>query len=605
MNIYISLTTVPERLIIWDVFKRNLDSLLNQDFDKGYKVILNLPSVYKARNVPYIIPAGLTKLAADNPRLIINRIETDRGPIEKIAGALNIATDPEDIIVVVDDDQIYYNSMLSYIFSKMDKYPNSVIGFRGDGIIEKREFIQNNVKKYVMLGSHAFFPLKHDVHAVVPGHWHSVTYKRKFFTEDFFTDKYMGVAKSDDHIMSHYLWDKQINFAMLAWDNETDFVPVNYMVNGHGKPSHSFPIKEPLPYDHTTGMYVFRQETGDHIGYLREDFAKTWQFDCDHWYYEPPFTAADEKVAIPVVPPPPVPVNDSDVGPGDATPNQIDVDNFIYPSIAPIITLTTIPSRLKAEYEEGIKSCIRSLISQEYPGETGYRIHFNIPLTCKKTGEEYIIPQWLKDMTSNNPNFKIFRTDDKGPLTKILPTLDRFTDPEAIIVVCDDDLVYHPEMLKEQVINQSKYDDSVVGYDGLSMWVPLYHDVRDHYITAIRKSRKVKIIQHYKTVSYKRKFIKDDFKAFIDKYYTWDDDIAISAYLGLNNIKRVCTYSDKHTPDFKSLQEWQSANAACTFPVIRHTSHEGEEGCSLFRRDKELGFNEVLHTPDMLEKYIQ
>ena len=172
MNIYISLTTVPERLIIWDVFKRNLDSLLNQDFDKGYKVILNLPSVYKARNVPYIIPAGLTKLAADNPRLIINRIETDRGPIEKIAGALNIATDPEDIIVVVDDDQIYYNSMLSYIFSKMDKYPNSVIGFRGDGIIEKREFIQNNVKKYVMLGSHAFFPLKHDVHAVVPGHCH-------------------------------------------------------------------------------------------------------------------------------------------------------------------------------------------------------------------------------------------------------------------------------------------------------------------------------------------------------------------------------------------------------------------------------------------------
>ena len=76
MNIYISLTTVPERLIIWDVFKRNLDPLLNQDFDKGYKVILNLPSVYKARNVPYIIPAGLTKLAADNPRLIIKRIET-------------------------------------------------------------------------------------------------------------------------------------------------------------------------------------------------------------------------------------------------------------------------------------------------------------------------------------------------------------------------------------------------------------------------------------------------------------------------------------------------------------------------------------------------
>jgi len=609
MSIFISLTTVPERLATWSTFKRCVQSLLDQKTNREFKVVLNIPYIYKNRNIPYEIPGGCTELANNNSKLIINRIENDRGPIEKVVGCFNLATDPEDIIIAVDDDQIYYDDMVEYILKKQETlYPYSVIGFRGDSILEKREFVQNGVKKYILLGSHAYFPLKHDTHAAVPGHWHSVTYKRKFIGDDFFTEKYMGVAASDDHKMSYYLRDKKIDYVMLAWDKETNFIPVNYMASGIGKPSHHYPIKEQLGYESETGFNVFRRMTNDHIGQLRKDFTQNWHFDCDHWYFEPPYTSADETIPTVIKEEtkqiaPVVQNNNASTYPdGDAIPNKIDLSTFAFPSIPPIISLTTIPSRLAAEYDAGIKSCISSLLSQEYPGT--YYIHFNIPLQLKSTGEEYIIPQWLTDIVKTNSNFLIYRTDDLGPITKFYPTIQRTKNPDTIIVVCDDDLVYHPEMLKEQVINQSKFDNASVGYDGLTCWKPIFNDVRDHYITAIRKNFKVKILQHYKTISYKRKFIENDFQAFMDEYYEWNDDILMSAYLGSKNIKRVSTYNEKYTPNYSTLEEWQSGNGAITFPVIKHTSHEGNEGCTIYRSKGVPHFKKNPYLPDLIEKYI-
>ena len=82
MSVFISLTTVPERLAFWQSVKLNLESLLNQNTTREYKVVLNVPFVYKNRDIEYVIPKELTELAAANPKLIINRITSDRGPIE-------------------------------------------------------------------------------------------------------------------------------------------------------------------------------------------------------------------------------------------------------------------------------------------------------------------------------------------------------------------------------------------------------------------------------------------------------------------------------------------------------------------------------------------
>ena len=611
MSVFISLTTVPERLAFWQSVKLNLESLLNQNTTREYKVVLNVPFVYKNRDIEYVIPKELTELAAANPKLIINRITSDRGPIEKVIGCFNIATDPEDTIIALDDDHFYHEDMLEYIMKKQEQYPYAVIGFRGDQILEKREFMHNGLSKYVLLGTHAFFPLKKDYHGAVPGHWHSVTYKRKFIENDFFSETYLGVAASDDHIISYYLLSKGIEYIMVAWDKEDNFIPVNDMPlkDGkpltHGKPSHHFPIKYQLGFpDGTAGFAVFRKKSGDHLGFIREDFSKGWDFSCRKVYIQKPYTEADEikppvLIAPAVEAPPESPYIDQRSLSTNVTCNVLP-DDFTYPPLPPIITLTTIPSRLKAEYDAGIKQCISSLMDQTYP--LPYEIHFNIPNVYNHTGEEYIIPQWLQDLSGDK--LKIFRVDDFGPITKLYPTIERVTNPDTIIVVVDDDLVYHNEMLEDQVKNQFKFDRSIVGYDGIDCWQSIFNDVRDHFITAHRLNIKVKVLQHYKSISYKRSFIESDFKAFMDEYYEWNDDLLMAAYMGSKDIKRIFTYNEKYTPNYNTIDEWRTGNAAITFPLLRHTSHEGEEGCTLYRQANRPHFKRSPYSSNLIEKNI-
>lgn len=87
-----------------------------------------------------------------------------------------------------------------------------------------------------------------------------------------------------------------------------------------------------------------------------------------------------------------------------------------------IVTLTTLPTRIVQEYDHGIKSCLLSLVTQSYED---YEIHFNVPEIYKHTGEPFIIPEWLEQMCLDYPILKIFRCLDYGPITKLVPTLER------------------------------------------------------------------------------------------------------------------------------------------------------------------------------------
>ena len=88
----------------------------------------------------------------------------------------------------------------------------------------------------------------------------------------------------------------------------------------------------------------------------------------------------------------------------------------------PIITLSTVPGKLIDPHgENGIPSCIKSLCEQTYDN---YEVHFNIPPIYKVYNTEYIIPEWLNDFTQQYPHLKIYRPEDIGPSTKIVPTLE-------------------------------------------------------------------------------------------------------------------------------------------------------------------------------------
>jgi len=247
-----------------------------------------------------------------------------------------------------------------------------------------------------------------------------------------------------------------------------------------------------------------------------------------------------------------------------------------------IITLTTIPSRLVPEaLEHGIISNINSLLNQDYDGE--YEIHLNVPSVLKHTGEPYIIPEEIREIANNNPKFKIFdNLEDLGPVTKLTYTLKRIVDPETIIIVCDDDLIYHPGMVTEQVNNQHKHSNTAVGYDGCGALDPtVFDDVRNHYVVSVYKDIEVNILQHYKTISYKRKFFQDDF--FTDfAPHSWNDDIAVSAYMGKQGIKKLVACYE-HEESLLTIEEWRAKGGVTTFPVLGHTSHQREEGCTLYR----------------------
>jgi len=251
-----------------------------------------------------------------------------------------------------------------------------------------------------------------------------------------------------------------------------------------------------------------------------------------------------------------------------------------------IISLTTIPSRLKDEGEYGIKKCINSLVNQKF--NEPYEIHFNIPPRNKRTGEEYKIPQWLKDLSELNPKLKLIEVpEDCGPITKILYTIRRETDPESIITVCDDDLIYHPKMLEEQIKNQSRYENTAVGYDGIRAELENgkepFEDQRNCFVVSIYQNVYVNYLQHYKTISYRRRYFGDDFEDFI-KLGSWNDDVTIGAYLTKRNIKKMVTFYE-FDERLITTEQWSNKGGVETFPVLGHTHHHTMEGCNLFRQE--------------------
>jgi hypothetical protein len=257
-----------------------------------------------------------------------------------------------------------------------------------------------------------------------------------------------------------------------------------------------------------------------------------------------------------------------------------------------ILTLTTIPERLHSIYNYDMRFCIESLLNQNYTKE--YEVHVNIPNVYSKTGEQYTIPDWLQEI--EDIRLKIFRTDDYGSITKLIPTLERSTNSDDIIIVVDDDMVYHPDLINEHLNNRDKWPEYAVGYDGIrpknvdGTPANYFNDSRDHFFSATGINALVDILQHYKSVSYKRYFFEDDFVNFIDKYGTWCDDTSVSAYLASKKRPRLATYysEDKIFNDFDTYL----SNLKHTFPITKYVEHGSEEGCNLARSKNDKVANE-------------
>jgi hypothetical protein len=233
-----------------------------------------------------------------------------------------------------------------------------------------------------------------------------------------------------------------------------------------------------------------------------------------------------------------------------------------------ILTLTTVPDRLSITKEGwGPKPGIEKLLKLSYPN---YEVHFNIPYFNKKTGQQYIIPDWLKNLESENNRLKIYRTDDYGPATKLVPTLMRFNEDEDLTIISvEDDLVYMDGFIEYHLETRKKYPESIFGFAGISAF-----NNKCHLCTTCEDDIEVRILESYKTISYKRNFFKSDFFSdFVGK--TWNDDVLISAYFGKHNRDKIVLRYSGDT-DFRARVE--------SFP-IELVVPNNNSGCFLYRTE--------------------
>lgn len=241
-----------------------------------------------------------------------------------------------------------------------------------------------------------------------------------------------------------------------------------------------------------------------------------------------------------------------------------------------IISLTTVPERLADMADTGIVLTIKSLCEQQ---DDDYQIHFNIPEIYNITKQPYIIPEWIFEYQKTHPQLKIFRTEDMGPPTKIIPTLQRIKNPETILVVVDDDLVYYPDMVFEHRKYQNILDDCAICYDGREP-IPRekYGDLRDSWVSCVTEIREVEMLQHYKSVSYKKKlFTQDFYDYYVGK--TLSDDILVSTFLNDNKIRMFVVPYEKELHLFLTKELWDENLGVTTFPVKRYTSSVADTGC--------------------------
>jgi hypothetical protein len=236
-----------------------------------------------------------------------------------------------------------------------------------------------------------------------------------------------------------------------------------------------------------------------------------------------------------------------------------------------VTSMTTIPERIGL-----IKRTIDSLNAQTRKLDA---IYINIPYICKN--KSYIIPQWLIDMDT----VTILRCEDYGPITKLIPVLQKEKDPNTCIVTVDDDIAVHKNWIKifEQYAN--KYPESAIGFSGICMGSLLffwqYNDGKnDHYVD---------VLEGVWTVLYRRKlFNVDKLLFFIDlpmnrsikQNLIKNDDHWISSYLGFNKIKKI-TISEQMNKYIKFLPVKNISSLHGRISVIK----EHYSIISLFRKN--------------------
>ena len=194
-----------------------------------------------------------------------------------------------------------------------------------------------------------------------------------------------------------------------------------------------------------------------------------------------------------------------------------------------IVSITTSPRRIKL-----MKNTLDSILSQTHPPDI---IRINIPITFKRTGHTYDIPDFIK----NNSKIKVYQyNEDFGPIMKILPTImDCNENNNNHVIYIDDDVLMLQNTIETflDYINQNPnyvYCISGFNFTGQNKWIRTYEpgfvNIPEGYMSVCLSSSVInKINKNYSILNYYNFFSKDE-------YCFTSDDLMIGNFFAMNNI---------------------------------------------------------------------
>jgi len=212
-----------------------------------------------------------------------------------------------------------------------------------------------------------------------------------------------------------------------------------------------------------------------------------------------------------------------------------------------VISLTTVPGR----YDKLIRK-LSYLKQQDYPVNA---IYLTIPEESRRFGTVYPeVPEELRELVT------VVRVrKDYGPICKIIGALLHEPDPDTMIVTCDDDIVYSPNLVSSLVRAARQHPYAAVGCSGLFLSGGVgfysyhchsaYHSnfMLDFHIP--ERGREVEILCGFSGVLYPRSAFpaatqEEDLRELLDYTdYSFDiflnDDVLLSAWMSYQGYRRI------------------------------------------------------------------
>ena len=213
-----------------------------------------------------------------------------------------------------------------------------------------------------------------------------------------------------------------------------------------------------------------------------------------------------------------------------------------------VASLTTMPKRIDL-----IRGMLDSITNQSLKVD---HIEINIPYKCVRTGEDYVIPEWLESY----PGLQIFRTEDYGAITKIAPTLLRYKDDaETYLWSVDDDINYDSRLL-----------DSIIRHHDPSLKRVLANSVAtidsNGFHGCPGQNKNGMILEGFGTVLYPPKCVEDDFLSYVERTSAipdckLSDDVVLSNYIHGKGMLIFCCSKPYINHHFNTFSYFKDADA--------------------------------------------